>query len=108
MGWQRSHDVLGPLPNKLHSSWLIWSGGVPTIMDVASSCLAADSAHAASRTRGQTASATLSATDGSHGRRQNHSTMDNARDAHLPLAKGFRLSATQARCGSGAMAWGGE
>jgi len=29
MGWQRWRDVFGPLPNRLHSSWLIWSGGEP-------------------------------------------------------------------------------
>ena len=64
----------------------------------ASSCIATDSARAASRTRRQTSDATLSATDSGHGSWQDPSTMGGARSALLPVASGFRLSATQARC----------
>ena len=42
---------------------------------------------AAARTRWQTSGATLSATDASHGSRQNHPTLDGARGALLPLPK---------------------
>jgi len=70
-------------------------------------CLAADSAPAASRTRWQTSSATLPPAYPSHGSGQNQPTMDGARGALLPLAKDFRLSATQARCGCLVMAWSG-
>jgi hypothetical protein len=66
----------------------------------ASSCLAADSAHAASRARGQTASATLPAAYPSHGSRQNHPRLDGARGALLPIAKGFRLRGIEARWGA--------
>src|SRR5215469_10085017 len=54
-------------------------------------CLAAGEAHAAVRTRGQTARATLSAAYGSSGSRQNPSPMDDTRSALLPLAAGFRV-----------------
>ncbi len=55
---------------------------------------------------GQPAGATLSATDSSHGSGKNHPTMDGARGARLPPASGFRLRATQARCGGSVMPWG--
>jgi hypothetical protein len=45
----------------------------------------------------------LSAADPSHGSRQNHPTLDGTRSALLPVAAGFRLSATQARGGRSVM-----
>ena len=48
---------------------------------------------------GKLSGATLPAADASHGSRENHPTMDGARGALLPLAAGFRLRATEARCG---------
>lgn len=53
-------------------------------------------AHAAARARWQAAGTTLPPTDFGDGRRQNPSTLDDARGALVPLAAGFRLSATQA------------
>jgi hypothetical protein len=72
----------------------------------ASSRIAAGSAHAASRTRWQPSGATLPAADASHGSRQKHPTMDGARGALLPLAAGFRLRGTKARCGCSVMSRG--
>jgi hypothetical protein len=47
--------------------------------------------------RWQAGGATLLAVDESSGCWQNHSTMDGSRGAHLPLAKGVRLSGLEAR-----------
>ena len=55
---------------------------------------------------GKLSGATLPATDASDGSRQNQPTMDGARGALLPLAAGFRLRATQARCGCSIMSRG--
>jgi hypothetical protein len=65
----------------------------------ASSCIAPDSAHEATRARWQASDATLSAAYSSDGSRENTSTMDGSRGALLPLAASFRLRATEARCG---------
>jgi len=59
-----------------------------------SPCFAAGEARAAARTRGQAGGPTLSATDSGDGRRKNPPTMDGARGARLPLARGVRLSVT--------------
>src|SRR5215470_12203910 len=59
----------------------------------------ASDAHAATRTRRQTSSATLPATDASDGSRQNQPAMVDERGALLPIAVRFRLRTTQARCG---------
>jgi CBS domain-containing protein/transposase-like protein len=67
----------------------------------ASSPIPAGEARAATRTRWQTARATLSAANSRHGSRQNPSTMDRARGALVPLTAGFRLSTTEARRGAG-------
>ena len=67
-----------------------------------------NAAGTASRARGQTSGATLSATDTSHGRRQNHPAMDGTRGARLPLAKGFRMSATKDRSECRVMSRGEE
>jgi IS1 family transposase len=56
-------------------------------------------AFGASPTRWQASGATLSATDACDGSGKNQSTMDGKRGALLPLAAGFRLRATEARCG---------
>ncbi len=53
----------------------------------------------AARTRWQEDGTTLPAVDARHGCWQNPSPMDGARSALVPLAKGFRLSAHEARCG---------
>jgi hypothetical protein len=55
----------------------------------------ASGARAATRARRQSSGATLPATNSCHGSRQHQPTMDGMRGALLPLAKGFRLSATQ-------------
>jgi hypothetical protein len=55
---------------------------------------------------GQTASATLPASYGSSGRRENTSTMDGAGSALLPLAAGFRLRGSQAKGGCRVMSRG--
>jgi hypothetical protein len=65
-------------------------------------------AGAASRARRQTSGATLSATDSSDGSGQNEPAMDGTRGARLPLAAGFRLSATEAKCGCWVMSRGEE
>jgi IS1 family transposase len=62
-------------------------------------CLAAGGARAAARTRGQAGGATLSAPYSGDGRGKNQPTMDSARSALVPLAKGFRLRGIAARCG---------
>ena len=64
-----------------------------------SSCITAGEARAATRTRWQAGGATLPAAYPSHGIRQNHSTMDGARSALIPLASGFRLSGKEVRGG---------
>ena len=66
----------------------------------APSRIAAGSAHAATRTRGQPSGATLPAADTSDGSRENPSTMDGRRGALLPIAAGFRLRGSQARWGA--------
>src|SRR5215469_15793094 len=71
-----------------------------------SSRSAASSAPAASRTRGQPADTTLPAADASHGSGTNEPTMDRARGALVPLAKGLRLRGSQVRWG--AESYGGE
>jgi hypothetical protein len=58
--------------------------------------------------RGQPGGATRPPTHGSSGSGKNHPTMDGARGPLLPLAKGFRLRAIEARCGCRVMAWSGE
>jgi hypothetical protein len=65
----------------------------------ASSPLTAGGARAATRARGQTAGATLSATHSSDGSWQNQPTMGSQGGALLPLAAGLRLSGSQARWG---------
>jgi hypothetical protein len=80
---------------------------VLTSTDVASAPGAARGARAAIRAKWQTARATLSAPDSSHGRRQNQPAMDGGRGAHLPLAAGFLLRATEARGGYRVIAFGG-
>jgi transposase-like protein len=95
-----------------HGSAVPTSAGSPGMVAsvlpfCASSPIAARRARAATSARGQVGGATLLATDTSHGRRENHSTMDGARGALLPLAAGFRLRATTVRCGRRSMSWGG-
>ncbi len=76
------------------------SGVVASVLSLcASSPSAARGARAATRARWQTGSATLLAPDSSHGSGENHPTMDSARSALLPLAKGVRLRGIAARCG---------
>ena len=58
---------------------------------VASPRIAASSAHAATRTRGQPFGSTLPAAYASHGSRKNDPTMDRARSAVLSLTKCARL-----------------
>src|SRR5947209_1857221 len=68
------------------------SGMVASVLPFcASPRITSSGARAATRARVQTSGTALSATDPSHGCGQNPSTMDDARGAHLPLAKGFRL-----------------
>jgi hypothetical protein len=62
-------------------------------------CLAAGEPRAATRRRGSASCTTLPAADARHGSRQNPSPMDGARSALVPLAKGLRLSFTEAGCG---------
>jgi hypothetical protein len=69
----------------------------------ASSRITSSGAAAATRTRWQTAGATLSATDSGDGSRENHPTMDGSRGALLPIVAGFRLRATEARWGCSVM-----
>ncbi len=57
--------------------------------------------------RRQIGGATLPATDSCDGSGQNHPTMDGARGTLLPLAKGFRLRVTHAKCCRRVMAWSG-
>ena len=64
-----------------------------------SSCITAGEARAATRTRWQAGGATRPPAYGSSGFRQNHSTMDGARSALIPLASGFRLSGKEVRGG---------
>ena len=59
--------------------------------------IAAGGACAAARARGQIGGATLPTTDAGDGSRQNQPTMDGARGARLPIAKGFRLRGIAAR-----------
>src|SRR2546421_8548221 len=74
------------------------SGVVASVLSLcAPSCLAAGSAHAASRTRGQTSRTTLSAANAGNGCWQNQATMDSQGAALMPPAAGLCLSATQAR-----------
>jgi hypothetical protein len=87
----------GPRLSNLHTYSLIWSGGEPTITDVASSRISPHGTGAATRARRQPSGPALPATDSSHGCRQNPSTLDGARSALVPLAKGFRLSGLEAR-----------
>jgi hypothetical protein len=83
------------------------SGVVARLLSLcAPSPLPSSGAHAAASTRWQAGGATLSAANGSSGCRQDQSTMDGMRGALVPLAAGFRLRATQARCRS--MSWGGR
>ena len=58
--------------------------------------------------RGQAGGATLPPAYASHGSGENQPAMDGARGARLPIAAGFRLRATQARCGGSIMSWGGR
>ncbi len=74
----------------------------------ASTPITPSGARAAARARGQAAGPTLSAANTGDGSRQNTSTMDGARSALLPVASGFRLSATQARGGRSVMSRGGR
>jgi hypothetical protein len=77
------------------------SGVVASVLSCCPSpCLAAGEARAAARTRGQPAGAMLPTPDSCDGSRQNSSTMDGARGALVPLAKGFRLRGSQARWGA--------
>ncbi len=94
---------LGNFPTGLTAS------GVPGVVASLVSCCAsspitAPRARAAASARWQAGGATLSATDGSSGIWENHPTMDGSRGALLPIVTGFRLRATQARCGSSGMA----
>jgi hypothetical protein len=73
------------------------SGMVARVLSLcASSRSAAGEARAAARTRGQPSGATVPTTDAGDGSWQNHSTMDDARSALVPLAADYRLRATQA------------
>src|SRR5512142_310880 len=105
MEWQPLLVAPGPLLSSPHTSWHIWSGGAPTLMDVASSRIAAGGAGAATRTRGQTIGATLPATDASSGCWQNQPAMERARGTRLSLAKGFRLRGIEARWGAVSYRW---
>src|SRR5712691_2755080 len=83
------------------------SGVVARLLSLyAPSPIPSSGAHAAASTRWQPGGATLSAANASDGCRQDQSTMDGRRGALVPLAAGFRLRATQARCRS--MSWGGR
>src|SRR5258707_14468825 len=81
-----------------HVQW--WPSVLPFC---ASSCIAAGSAHADSRTRGQTIGATRPPAYAGDGSWENQPTMDGAGGALLPLAAGFRLRGTKARCECSAM-----
>jgi hypothetical protein len=72
----------------------------------ASPRVAARGMRTAPRARWQPSGTTLPAANPCHGSRQNPSTMDGARSALLPLAKGFRLSGIAARGGCSAMSRG--
>jgi len=63
-------------------------------------CLAAGSAHAATRTRGQSFGATLPTAYASDGSRENHPTVDGLRAALVSLAKGVPLRGIEARWGA--------
>jgi hypothetical protein len=60
-------------------------------MDVASPCIAAGSARAASRTRWQAGGATLPASNGSSGSGENQPTLDSTRSALFSYAAGAML-----------------
>jgi hypothetical protein len=77
----------GRLPNKPHSFWPIWSGGEPSITDVASSPITPSGARAATRARWQTSGATLPKTHRSSGNRENQPTVVNARSPVLSFAE---------------------
>jgi hypothetical protein len=78
------------------------SGVVASLLSFCpSSRIVAGSSRAASRTRWQTSSATLSATNSSNGRRENQPTMDGARGALVPLVACFRLRAREIKCRCG-------
>src|SRR5215467_1196573 len=100
MGLLRSLVVPGRQRSSPHTCLLIWSGGARTIMDVASSSIAANEARAATRTRGQIIGATRPPAHSSHGSRQNPPAMDGPRGARLPFVANFRLRATEARWGT--------
>jgi hypothetical protein len=75
-------------------------GSVGVVASVVSFCtstpIAAGSAHAASRARGQASGTTLSPAYTCDGSRKDQSTLDSARGALVPLAAGLCLSATEA------------
>jgi hypothetical protein len=73
-----------------------------------SPCSATSGARAAASAWGQAGGATLSTANSGDGSWKNASTMDGARGAHLPLAAGFCLRATQAKCGCRSMSWRGR
>jgi hypothetical protein len=115
--WTTEHRFYPPgesdRPSRSGSARTTYVGHVPTgstapgpsgvvaclLSSCASSCIVAGSAHAASRTRGQTSSATLPTAYTSDGSRKNQPTMDGARGALLPIAAGSRLRATEVRSG---------
>jgi len=74
----------------------------------ASSRITTSGARAATRARWQAGGATLPTVYLSDGSRENEPTMDRTRGALLPIAAGFRLRATQARCGCNVMSCAGR
>jgi IS1 family transposase/transposase-like protein len=88
---------------RLHTSWPIWSGGGPTITDVASPRSTSSGIRTAPRARGHPSGTTLSPVYSSHGSGENHPTMDGGRGPLLSLAASPMLSqlrALEARRGS--------
>ena len=76
------------------------SGVVARLLSIrASPCSSASGTGPTTSTRGQPASSTLPTANSGDGSRQNPSTLDRARGALSPLAKGFRLRGIEAREG---------
>jgi len=69
-------------------------------------CIVTSRALAVARARGQAGVTTLSTAYPSYGSGENTSTMDGSRGALLPIAAGFRLRSTEARCGWSVMSRG--
>jgi hypothetical protein len=88
MGWQLWLVAPGRRRSSLHPCSPSWSSGAPTLTDVASSRIAASSAGAAARARGQPGGPTLSPAYGSSGNWENHPTMDRSGSALFSPASG--------------------